>query len=136
TSTNIYPATHLLLAMFAGSTGIPLRQVFSAAPALMSGFFLLSAYAASTWAKIESRQRFLVVLAVSALQIVPAVFPIAFSFVYIVWIIGFFLALAPQLGRFLLLLILLDELLLSHLLSFLSLVVGLVSIALFFALAF
>ena len=132
TSTNIYPATHLLLAMFAGSTGIPLRQVFSAAPALMSGFFLLSAYAASTWAKIESRQRFLVVLAVSALQIVPAVFPIAFSFVYIVWIIGFFLALAPQLGRFLLLLILFAALVITHLLSAISVVVGLVAIAIFF----
>ena len=132
TSTNIYPATHLLLATFAGSTGIQLRQVFSVVPALMSGFFLLSAYAASAWAKIESRQRFLVVLAVSALQIVPAVFPIAFSFVYIVWIIGFFLALAPQLGRFLLLLILFAALVITHLLTAISVVVGLVGIAIFF----
>ena len=132
TATNIYPATHLLLVTFAGATGASLKNVFSIFPTLISSLLLLSAYAAAAWARIDPRQRFLVVLAISALQIAPAVFPIAFSFVYLVWIVGFFLSFAPGVGRHILLLMLFAALVITHLLTAVSVVIGLVAVAVLF----
>lgn len=125
---NVYPAIHLLAAAMGQVSGTPPVGVFAVLPTILGGLTLATTFVACRLLGVDHSGAFAGVVGMSVLLTLPIVLPLALSVLFLVLIIGVYFSQRSSVGYLVIFLVALMALVLSHLLTAISLLVGLISI--------
>ncbi len=125
---NVYPATHLLLASLTEICGIPPGVVFRFFPAFLGALTLMIAYAACELIGIDYVGAFIGVVGLSALLYLPLVLPFSLSLLFLIMSMSVVLRERTSLPYRVIFATSLSALVFSHLLTAISLLVGLAAV--------
>jgi len=124
---NFYPATHLVLAQLVQMVGISPVTVFRAIPPALSGLLVATVFGTCEWIGMGPKGSFVAAVAASSLVGLPFVLPISVSLLFLVVLLGLLAKPITSIDRSILVLVCFAAVVVAHLLTAISVVIGLLA---------